>query len=238
VKTDALDLMAALVVDDDGHRWGEVALDFQWDDARAVLDTSGSPYHFLTRPRGASKTTDLAGVAVAAMLTQLPDASRLYGLAADRDQGRLLVDSAAEFSRRTPELRGALEVSAFTVALPRTGSTLEVIAADAASAYGLHSPAKPKGAWLLGGQLIRFSHSAVRVSTRREYESEAACHRTVGYAPARATRYAVSELSNLPAASRRSRGFKSHHLHVTGLEPKSLNYKRSLVPTHDAPSRG
>ena len=33
---------------------------------------SATPMSFLTRPRGASKTTDLAGIAVAALLEQLP----------------------------------------------------------------------------------------------------------------------------------------------------------------------
>jgi hypothetical protein len=39
----------------------------------AVLEpVSATPMSFLTRPRGASKTTDLAGIAVAALLEQLP----------------------------------------------------------------------------------------------------------------------------------------------------------------------
>jgi phage terminase large subunit-like protein len=134
---DALDVLAALVLED-GRRWGEAAVDFQWTDARAILDPdSSTPYSFLTRSRGASKTADLAGVAIAAMLAQLPAASRLYGLAADRDQGRLLIESIEGYLARTPELRGALEIGAFKVTATRGGSTLEILAADAPGAWGL-----------------------------------------------------------------------------------------------------
>src|SRR5436190_7331186 len=129
--------MAALVLEN-GRRWGEAAAGFQWDDARAVLDqASSTPYHFLTRSRGGSKTNDLGGMAVAAMLAQLPHGARCYGLAADRDQGRLLVDSVEGFASRTPELRGALKVDAYKVTATRSGSTLEVLAADAPGAWGL-----------------------------------------------------------------------------------------------------
>jgi phage terminase large subunit-like protein len=136
-RVDALDLMAALVLED-GSRWGEKAAPFQWADATAVLDVeSATPYHFLTRSRGGSKTADLAGMAVAAMLTQLPAGSRLYALAADRDQGRLLLDSVQGYRERTPMLRNALEVGAYRVTATRGGSTLDVLAADAPGAWGL-----------------------------------------------------------------------------------------------------
>jgi hypothetical protein len=71
------------------------------------------------------------------MLAQLPAASRLYALAADRDQGRLIVDSVAGFASRTPELAGALAIDAWRVTAPRSGSMLEVLAADAPGAFGL-----------------------------------------------------------------------------------------------------
>jgi phage terminase large subunit-like protein len=131
----ALDLLAMLVLED-GRRWGDAAVSAQWSDARAVLDPSGAPYNFLTRARGYSKTSDLAGIAIAAMLTQLSGGSRLYGLAADRDQGRLLVDSVNGFAARTPELGGALTVDSYKVT-SASGSVLEVLPADAAGAYGL-----------------------------------------------------------------------------------------------------
>lgn len=133
----ALDVLASLVLEN-GRRWGEVAVEWQWRDAGAILDPgSPTPYHFLTRARGGSKTADLAGMALAAMLAQLPPASRLYGLAADRDQGRLLIDSIEGFAARTPELHGAVEVGSYRVTAARGSSVLDVIAADAPSAWGL-----------------------------------------------------------------------------------------------------
>lgn len=131
-----LGLLATLVLAD-GRRWGEVAHRNQWDDARAVLDPTASPYHYLTRARGWSKTTDLAAVAIVAMLAQLPPGSRLYALAADRDQGALLLDSVRGFVGRTPLLAGALRVEAYRVVAVARGTTLEVLAADASGAYGL-----------------------------------------------------------------------------------------------------
>jgi hypothetical protein len=74
---------------------------------------------------------------VAVMLTQLSTGSRCYAVAADLDQGRLLVESVDGFQRRTPELRGALRVEAYRVTAVRSGSVLEVLPADGPSAWGL-----------------------------------------------------------------------------------------------------
>ena len=103
----AVELLAALVLED-GRRWGEAAVPDQWEDAEVVL-SGDVPYHFLTRARGYSKTTDLGGIAIAVMLAQLDAGTRLYGLAADQDQGRLLIDSIDGFRARTPEIAGAAE---------------------------------------------------------------------------------------------------------------------------------
>lgn len=133
----ALNLLGALVLED-GRRWGDAAVGFQRADAAAVLDEgSKTPYHYLTRSRGGSKTSDLAGVAIAAMLTQLTPGSRCYALAADRDQGRLLLDSVLGFQARTPELRSGLRVDAYRVTATRRDTTLDVLAADAPGAWGL-----------------------------------------------------------------------------------------------------
>lgn len=133
---DAFDLLAGLVLDD-GRRWGEAAEGFQVADARAVLDVGGPRQHYLTRPRGGSKTTDGAGVGLAALLTQLPDRGRAYAFAADRDQAGLLVDALAGFVERTPEVRGAVQVDTSKAAATRSGATLTVMASDASSSWGL-----------------------------------------------------------------------------------------------------
>ena len=131
-----IDLAASLVLEN-GSRLGDCWSPDQWEDARAVLDPeSSTPYHFLTRARGFGKTQDCGAVAVAAMLAQLPAGSRLYGLASDLDQGRLLVDSIQGFSQRTPELGGSLTVDSYKVT-SASGSVLEILPADAGGAYGL-----------------------------------------------------------------------------------------------------
>jgi phage terminase large subunit-like protein len=135
VSDKALDLLGALVLED-GRPWGEAATAEQWEDARAVLDPAGAPYSYLTRSRGYSKTTDLAGIVLAAMHEQIPPGSRAYGLASDRDQGRLLTDALAGFVARTPALRDAITVDSYA-ATTRSGTRLEVLAADVAGSWGL-----------------------------------------------------------------------------------------------------
>lgn len=134
---DSLDVLSALVLED-GTRWGEVAEPAQWEDAKAVLNQgSATPYHLLTRARGRSKTTDLAGMAIAAMRKQLGPSDRCYAVAADRDQGRLLLDAIEGFVRRTPMLQSAFESGAWRIQDRHSGATLEILAADAPGAWGL-----------------------------------------------------------------------------------------------------
>lgn len=135
-RLEAIDLLSSLILEN-GRSWGQAATPVQWLDARAILAEDGRPYHFLTRSRGYSKTSDLSAVVLSAMLVQLPPGSRCYALAADKDQGRLILDSITGFIARTPGLRGALDLAAYKVADPRTGSSLEILAADAPGAYGL-----------------------------------------------------------------------------------------------------
>ena len=130
------DLIAGLVLED-GSRWGEVAADWQWDDVQAILDRTGPRRHFLTRPRGGSKTSDLGAVIIAVLIDQAPAASRSYGFAVDRDQAGLLADAIAGFMVRTPEIRGALQLNSWKLTDPKKGATFEIMASDDASAYGL-----------------------------------------------------------------------------------------------------
>lgn len=131
----ALDVLNGLVLED-GRRWGDAAFDFQREDAEAIFDVTGPPYHFQTRGRGGSKTGDLAGIALALALTEAPPGAKMYGGAADKDQARLLIDSIAGYRNRTPELKG-LRVEQYRVAVPRTGVVLEMLAADAPGSWGL-----------------------------------------------------------------------------------------------------
>ena len=131
--SDALDTLYGLVLED-GRRWGEAAAPFQREDAEAILEPGGVPFHYLTRSRGSSKTSDLAGIAISVALTQAPPGARMYAVAADRSQAGLLVQAVAGYVQRTPELRGALEVQTWRASAPRTGVVLEVSATMSTSA--------------------------------------------------------------------------------------------------------
>jgi hypothetical protein len=81
---DALTLLAGLRLDT-GLTWGESARSFQLQDALAILDPQpGDPrWHYILRPRGASKTTDMGGCALAMLITEAPPRSRSFGYAVD-----------------------------------------------------------------------------------------------------------------------------------------------------------
>jgi len=127
--------MAGLVLED-GRTWGDVAADFQWRDVEAIFDPEGPRWHFITRPRGGSKTTDVAGVALVWLATEAPSGARGYVFAGDEDQAAGLADAAGGIVDRTPELRSAVEVQALKLR-GRSGATVEVRAADGGGAFGL-----------------------------------------------------------------------------------------------------
>lgn len=127
-----MDVLGGLVLED-GSRWIESAVDFQIADAQAILDPEAEVrQHWLTRPRGARKTTDLAGIVIAVLLEQAPPMARLYGGAADEDQAAELVDAAAGLILRTG-LGSALEATGFTITNRATGARYEALAADASA---------------------------------------------------------------------------------------------------------
>lgn len=129
-----LDLLGSLILEN-GQRWRDAAYPFQLEDAAAILD-GDRPYAYLTRGRGSSKTSDLAGVALVLLLTARTR-ERFYWLAADREQGQLCIDAAQGFADRTPALRGALTLGASSIEARATGARLDVLASDSASSWGL-----------------------------------------------------------------------------------------------------
>jgi hypothetical protein len=134
--SDALELLGGLVCED-GSTWAEQATAFQHDDAAAVCAApdAGPRRHFIVRPRGASKTTDAAGVALALMVSEAPKRSRSYIYAVDQEQAAELLDALSGFVSRTPGLAGAVELGARTVTVRATGASLSVESSDAASAW-------------------------------------------------------------------------------------------------------
>jgi hypothetical protein len=113
----AIAALYGAVVDDRGRWWGEIATDRQREDAEALLDPTGSRFHFQTRPRGGSKTTDLAPVLAVSLIFLSKPSDRAFAFAFDRDQARLLYDALAGIARRTAAF-SALEVGFYSVTAP------------------------------------------------------------------------------------------------------------------------
>jgi hypothetical protein len=137
----ALDIMTLLVLED-GKRWGETAADYQWQHAGAILDPGAEPRQtWIELPRGARKTTDLAGLMLAVLYAQAPAMARIYVGASDLDQARELIDAASGLITRTPELEGIYKTGELEITCIKSGASVRALAADA-SAMG-------KRAWML-----------------------------------------------------------------------------------------
>jgi hypothetical protein len=107
----ALDVLYALVLES-GERWGAAAADFQIADAEAIFSPVGPPFHFLTRPRGGSKTSDTAAICLAWLVAQAGPRQRSYVLAVSESQAAELVDAAAGFVARSPVVGNYVGVEA------------------------------------------------------------------------------------------------------------------------------
>ena len=138
VSYSALDVMSALVLEN-GQRWGEIAADFQIRDAEAIFSAHGPNLHFITRPRGASKTTDLAGFTVAWLAAEAPLRARGYVIASNSDQAALLIDAAAGFLASTPELDGEIVSENERIVNPHTGAWVRVLPMSDSGAWGLRN---------------------------------------------------------------------------------------------------
>jgi hypothetical protein len=91
---------------------------------------------YLERPRGHSKTTDIA-VAVCWLL--FASRRKLNGVAcaADKDQAALIRDACDTLVRQNPWLAQIIEVQGTKIVNRHTGSTLTILSSDAASSYGV-----------------------------------------------------------------------------------------------------
>lgn len=122
---------------DDWQRADFVELDQAWMKVAAIKSGSTTKNRcYLERPRGHSKTSDLA-VMVAWALAAARKPIAGVAAAADRDQGRLLRDAVARLVRLNPWLADHLDVQAHRIVGKQTGATLEIISSDAPSSYGL-----------------------------------------------------------------------------------------------------
>lgn len=130
-----MDLMASLVLED-GQRWWVASEDFQKDDAEAILLQRDPTWHFLTRPRGGSKSTDVAGMCISWLVADAPSLANGHIVAASTDQASILIDAAAGFMARTPELEGAIQIESKKIIAPN-GAWVEVLAQSDSGAWGL-----------------------------------------------------------------------------------------------------
>ncbi len=106
---------------------------------RSDKEAKGRAY--VERPRGASKTTDLAVIAVWA-LAFATRPIRGYCFAADRDQAALLKDAMDTIVRLNPWIGEILDVQKTLVVNkaeghPAKGAKLEIFTSDVASSYGI-----------------------------------------------------------------------------------------------------
>jgi len=136
--SDSLDLLHGLVLHD-GSRWGATADPWRTADAASILDPAlGQPLqHFLTRPRGGWKTTDLAAVMLAWLVTTAPPLARGYWAAGDEDQAALGLDAVRGLVQRTPALRPLVRLEAGRVVAVRSEAAVRVLPADGPTAHGL-----------------------------------------------------------------------------------------------------
>jgi len=126
----------AWLIQPDGYRWGEVAADFQWDDAAAFLSPEGPRYHYLSRPRGGSKTSDLAALALVAMRTLTPG-SIGYAVAADREQAARMIAMMWGYIGRMGWERWFGQARAWSVRQNKPRVAIHAISSDSSSSYGL-----------------------------------------------------------------------------------------------------
>ena len=111
------------------------ALDAGWIDSTHRRDSLAIKRAYLERPRGHSKTTDLAVMVAWALLASRSALTGL-GAAADKDQARLLRDAIRRITLLNPWLKAFLEVRLNTVRNPATGSELVIQSSDALGSYG------------------------------------------------------------------------------------------------------
>jgi hypothetical protein len=132
----ALELLGGLVCEDE-RTWAEQVDEFQHRDASAICADPGEGprRHFIVRPRGASKTSDAAGIALSLLISEAPKRSRSYIYAVDADQAGEVLDALGGFVARTAGLAGAIDVGASKITVKATGASLTVESSDSASAW-------------------------------------------------------------------------------------------------------
>lgn len=129
----ALDVVFSLVLEND-ETWGEAAADFQIADADAIFG-EGALWHYLTRPRGGSKTTDTAAFCLGWLAADAKPLQNGYVVATSEEQATELTSAAHGFVARTPVLADYIGVESTTL-YAANGATVKVLTSDGSSAFG------------------------------------------------------------------------------------------------------
>lgn len=111
------------------------ALDAGWMSIAGHSARTGCRRAYLERPRGHSKTTDMA-VQVAWILQYAKHAVTGIAAAADQDQASLLRKAASDLVQLNPVLCPDLIARRSAIINPATGSRLDIISSDVRSSWG------------------------------------------------------------------------------------------------------
>lgn len=119
---------------EDGRSYGAALDPWQREDFETAF-SAPEKHIWWERARGHSKTQDASALALYHLLSRA--GARIYFAAVDRDQAALAHDSLRGFIQRSPLLRQSLKTGQWKILAGSIDSTLEVLAADAASSWGL-----------------------------------------------------------------------------------------------------
>jgi len=130
-----------IILPSTGKAWGESVEPWQEEMIFEPLDRrnprSGRWIYnllYLELPRGHAKTLIAASEALRLLVTE--EEWYIDVFASDKDQARITAEFIAGFVRRNPRLSMSVVVERNKVYCKKTGSVLEVLSADAPSAYG------------------------------------------------------------------------------------------------------
>jgi hypothetical protein len=121
------------IVLEDGSPFGTKMEPWQAEDFAAV---DAGRHTYRERPRGHSKTFDLAVDMVTEMVLGKPR-QKIYALAADEEQAKLLESDIAGIFTRNPALRPLARVKYNEIIMRETGTVFRVLNSNAPTLYGL-----------------------------------------------------------------------------------------------------
>ena len=90
-------------------------------------------------PRKNGKSTLSAGIALKLLCADREPGAEVYSAAADRDQARIVFETAKEIVMNSPQLSALCKPYKYSIVVPKTGSSYKVLSAEAYSKHGLNA---------------------------------------------------------------------------------------------------